>query len=120
MMKLNNGTKCSTNIFSALKQIYSTDEKQWKTQPDTIPIKTLVTPVTFSSSHYLIQHMRHICSTSSPEDCEQLHIIQWNKVQGTPCASHPSCFRYSVCLKNRLLLVRLKQKEKEKVNNRYI
>lgn len=33
------------------------DEKQWKTQPDTIPVKTPVTPVTFSSSHYLIQHV---------------------------------------------------------------
>lgn len=84
-----------------------------------IPVKTPVTPVTFSSSHYLIQHVLHICSTSSPEGCEQLHIIHWNKEHGTPCASHPSSLSYNVSLKNRLLLVRSKQKE-EKVKNRHI
>jgi len=70
------------------KHILSTAVMRSNGKPNMIPVKTPVTPVTFSSSHFFnptrAAHMR-------AEGCEQLHIIHWDKEQETPCASHPSC-----------------------------
>lgn len=100
-----NDRKC---LHFQANSFHCSDEKQWKTQPDTTPVKTLVTPVTFSSSHYLIQHVQHTCSTSSPEDCEKLHIIHWNTEHHVPHIHHSSGIAYP--LKNRLLCLEQRRK----------